>query len=179
MQAILYAILAGLCWGIGEIFTKAVINSGQAGPLAVVMVRALVTVPPAVLAYILAAHILKTELASTPGSPTTTPWWRAMDRIVWLKLILGSGLLAGFAGVFFFYLGLASPGGDISRIRPIAFSLAPASAVLLGWLMLGEAMTLRKAIAVVLILIGIIMLSGGHTNAKSTTPAATQPPDRR
>lgn len=101
-----------------------------------------------------------------------------MDRIVWLKLILGSGLLAGFAGVFFFYLGLASPGGDISRIRPIAFSLAPASAVLLGWLMLGEAMTLRKAIAVVFILIGIIMLSGGHGHTPPSVPA-TPPPEHR
>jgi uncharacterized membrane protein len=151
MRAVLFAVIAGLCWGVGEIFTKAALNSRQVGPMAVLLVRALVTVPPALLAYLGAAYVTRSETAS---------WWREMDGGVWARLVLGSGLMAGFAGVFFFYWGLASPGGDISRIRPIAFSLAPASAVVLGWLMLGEAMTMRKAAAVALILIGIVMLTG-------------------
>lgn len=157
MNAVVFAVLAGLCWGVGEIFTKAALNSRQIGPMAVLLVRALVTVPPALLAYLAASHLGRGE---TPG------WWREMDTSVWLKLIVGSGLMAGFAGVFFFYLGLAMPGGDISRLRPIAFSLAPASAVVLGWLVLGESMTARKAIAVALILAGIVLLTGGAHGAK-------------
>lgn len=150
MKAVVFAVIAGLCWGVGEIFTKSALNSGKVGPMAVLLVRALVTLPPAALAYYIAAHFMRAEPAT---------WWRDMGGSVWLKLVVGSGLMAGFAGVFFFYAGLAAPGGDISRIRPIAFSLAPASAVLLGWLALGEAMTVRKAIATALILIGIVMLS--------------------
>jgi uncharacterized membrane protein len=154
MTAIFLAILAGLCWGIGEIFTKSALNSRQIGPMAILLVRALVTLPPAAIAYYAAAHITRTE---------TSSWWRDMSPGIWLRLVVGSGLMAGFAGVFFFYLGLAAPGGDISRIRPIAFSLAPASAVILGWLLLGEEMTIRKAVAVTLIVAGIVMLSGkGH-----------------
>ena len=145
-------MIAGLCWGVGEIFTKSALNSRQIGPMAVLLVRALVTVPPAVLAYLAAAYFTRSE---------TSAWWREMDGAIWLKLLVGSGLMAGFAGVFFFYAGLSLPGGDISRLRPIAFSLAPLSAVILGWLALGEAMTVRKAVATVLIVTGIVMLTAG------------------
>jgi uncharacterized membrane protein len=155
INAVVFAVLAGLCWGVGEIFTKSALNSRQIGPMAVLLVRALVTLPPALLAYVAASHFGRGE---PPG------WWREMDSSVWLKLIVGSGLMAGFAGVFFFYVGLSMPGGDISRLRPIAFSLAPASAVVLGWLVLGEEMSVRKAVAVVLIVVGIVLLTGtGHS----------------
>ncbi len=161
MKAILFAILAGLCWGVGEIFTKSALNTQKVGPLTVLLVRTLATVPPTVVAYLVSMHLWKWE---KPGWVSDAGW------PVWLMLIGGSGLLAGFAGVFFFYMGLASPGGDISRIRPIAFALSPATAVLLGWLVLGEAMTVRKAISVTMIVIGIVMLAG-----EKHTP---EPPDR-
>lgn len=167
MHAVLCAIVAGLCWGVGEIFTKAVINSKQAGPMAVVLVRALVTIPPALIAFWVASSIWKSE---SPG------FIRELSAGNWAKLIVGSGLMAGFAGVFFFYLGLSLPGGDISRLRPIAFALAPASAVILGWLYLGEEMTVRKAIAVVLIVVGIVMLArSGHGKPGSVAKQGSRP----
>ena len=92
-----------------------------------------------------------------------------------LVTAIGSGLMAGFAGVFFFYAGLAAPGGDISRIRPIAFSLAPLSAVILGWLVLGEVMTVKKALATVLIVAGIVLLTGtSHAGGESSAPLAPE-----
>ena len=163
MKAILFAILAGLCWGVGEIYTKSALNTKQVGPMAAFMVRAIVTLPLAFAAYLLAARFWGHEVSG---------WWRDMSGGTWVKLILGSGVLAGFAGVFFFYTGLSMPGGDISRLRPIAFSLAPASAVILGWLVLGESMTLRKAAAVALIVVGIVMLSGPERGGKGETVAA-------
>lgn len=170
MKPILFAILAGLCWGVGEIFTKAALNTKHVGPMGAVLVRAAVTLPLAIAACAWAMKSWNTEPAH---------WWRDMPTTVWLKLLLGSGLLAGFAGVFFFYAGLAMPGGDISKLRPIAFSLAPASAVVLGWLMLGEEMTVKKALAVVLIVVGIVLLSGKSkrpdtaANTSATSPTAT------
>ncbi|MBI1190913.1 MAG: EamA family transporter [Tepidisphaera sp.] len=152
-RAILFACLAGLCWGVGEIGTKFALNTRQVGPLTASFIRAAVTLLPALIACLLATRVWKTE----------PPQWWTMSPRTWLNLVIGSGLLAGFAGVFFFYLGLGSPGGDISRLRPIAFALAPATAVLLGWLVLGEPMTLRKALACTLIVIGIVLLAGeGH-----------------
>jgi len=148
---IICAILAGLCWGVGEIFTKSAINSREIGPLGALLVRAAVTLPLAAIGFLVARRMLGTE-------PQTG--WAQIGGTTWLKLLLGSGLLAGFAGVFFFYLGLSLQGGDISILRPIAFALAPATAVLLGWWFLGEGITARKAIAVVLIITGIVMLAG-------------------
>ena len=49
--------------------------------------------------------------------------------------------------------------GPISKVKPVAFTLAPAVAVLLGWLLLGEAMTVRKAAAVALIVGGVVLLT--------------------
>lgn len=161
MKPILFAILAGLCWGVGEIFTKSALNSKEVGPLSAFLVRALVTLPLAIAAYLLAARGI-----GFTHEPTN--WFRTAGSATWLKLLLGSGLLAGFAGVYFFYSGLSMKGGDISILRPIAFSLAPASAVLLGWLMLGESMTLRKAAAVILIITGIILLSSPEKRPRET-----------
>lgn len=155
-MAIVCAILAGLCWGVGEIFTKAAINTGQIGPLGAVLLRAAVTLPLALVGFWVAQVLLQTEPAT---------FWKHMTVRTWLMVVIGSGVLAGFAGVFFFYVGLALPGGDISRLRPVAFALAPATAVLLGWWFLGEEMTVKKAVAVVLIVVGIAMLAGGSRHA--------------
>ncbi len=166
--AILCAILAGLCWGVGEIFTKSAINTGEVGPLGAVLLRAAVTLPLAALGFVAAYWVLKTE---------SQPFWSTMRTGTWVKVIVGSGVLAGFAGVFFFYLGLSLPGGDISKLRPIAFALAPATAVFLGWWFLGEPMTVRKGIAVALIVTGIVMLAGDKAAHAATERAPSQAAD--
>lgn len=187
MLAILCAILAGLCWGVGEIFTKSAINTREIGPLGTAFLRAAVTLPLAAIGFWVAHAVLKTE---------PMRWWSAggevggvgggggaMRTSTWLKIIIGSGVLAGFGGVFFFYLGLSFPGGDISLLRPIAFGLAPATAVLLGWWFLGEGMTMQKGLAVVLIVVGIGLLAGGGKreradvggHAPSTAAPASSP----
>jgi len=164
--AILCAIAAGLCWGVGEIFTKSAINTREIGPLGTVLIRAAVTLPLALAGFLVAYKLMQTE---------TQPWWSTMSAATWLKLIVGSGLLAGFGGVFFFYYGLSLPGGDISVLRPIAFALAPATAVLLGWWFLGEGMTAKKAVAVALIVAGIMLLA---SESKLGTPKQTAAADR-
>ena len=157
MKAVLFAILAGLCWGVGEMFTKSVLHSEKVGPMTVVFVRALVGLPPAIAVYLVAYYWLR------DGEPRQ--WWTAGSPLM-LKLVLGSAFLAGFGGVFFFYLGLAN--GPITTVKPIAFTLAPAVAVLLGWLLLREPMNAPKAIGVVLVLTGIILIAGFGSSAPTT-----------
>ena len=55
---------------------------------------------------------------------------------------------------------------DISKIKPIAFTVAPAIAVLLGWLLLHEPMSWRRALAVGLILAGVVLLTGDKPAAR-------------
>ena len=55
---------------------------------------------------------------------------------------------------------------DISKIKPIAFTIAPAAAVILGKFVLGEEVTTRKWIAVAMILLGVALL----TSTKNARP---------
>jgi uncharacterized membrane protein len=148
MNAILLAVAAGLCWGVGELVTKSVLHTRQVGPITAITIRSTVALPVLWAAYYVAMHVAKSE---------PPRWWQA-DRATLLKLIFGSGLVAGAAAMICFYAALSL--GEISKIKPIAFTLAPATAVLLGWLILHEPMTARKALAVTLILAGVILLTG-------------------
>ncbi len=147
MRAIVFALLAGLCWGVGELFTKSVLHTGRIGPLTAIALRSTVALPLLWLAYFIAVHQAKVE---------PRDWFRA-DWPTLLKLCLGSGIAAGAAGMIFFYASLHL--GEISRVKPIAFTVAPTVAVVLGMLVLGEEMTLRKMIAVALVVAGVVMLS--------------------
>lgn len=149
MNAILLAIGAGLCWGVGELFTKSVLHTGKVGPITAIAVRSTVALPVLWLAYFLFVHLRGTEPRdwTSAGAPTL------------LKLTLGSGLVAGALAMLCFYGALSL--GEASRIKPIAFALAPALAVLLGWLVLHEPMSARKGVAIVLIVVGVVLLSTG------------------
>ncbi len=151
MHPILLAVLAGLCWGIGELFTKSVLHTKQVGPMTAIMVRTAVALPVLILAWTAARYWL--------GAPKEQPSLLDADRAVVLKLICGSGLVAGALAMVFFYWALSI--GEISRIKPVAFAVAPATAVVLGSVVLGEAMDVRKGLGVALILCGVIVLTGG------------------
>ena len=127
------------------------------------VIRALVALPVIVLAWWL--------MLKGVGGLAPEPSIGQMDTASWIKVIVGSGLLAGAIGIIFFYVALSV--GDLSVVKPIAFALAPLVAVLLGWLVLGEAMDLRKAVAVVLIIAGVVLLSVQPATTDST-PASTQ-----
>lgn len=149
MNGILLAVLAGLCWGIGEVFTKSVLHTGKIGPLTAIAVRSTIALPVLWIAYAAAVHWAKAEPRG----------WMKSDWPTLLKLICGSGLIAGAGGMICFYAALNL--GEISRIKPIAFSVAPATAVLLGWLVLHEQITLTKIAGVLMILAGVVLLTGG------------------
>lgn len=152
--AIIFGVLAGVAWGMGELCTKLVLKSGQVGPISAIMVRTLVALPILVLAWFAATRGLLEPIGVHAAREPA--WWRA-DTKTMLLLIFGSGLSAGALGVGFFYLGIAV--GDLSKVKPIAFSLAPAIAVLLAWLILGEAMSVRKIASVAMILAGVVLLT--------------------
>jgi len=159
MKPILLAIAAGLCWGIGEACTRSVLHEGRVGPMTALVIRALVALPVIVLAWWL--------MLKGVGGLHPEPSIREMDAASWIKVIVGSGLLAGAIGIIFFYVALSV--GDLSVVKPIAFALAPLVAVLLGWLVLGESMDLRKTVAVVLIVAGVVLLS--MQPSTTSTPA--------
>jgi len=152
MNAILLSIGAGLCWGVGELFTRSALHSKQIGPLGAISIRSTIALPLLWLAYLLATRGMGVEKSG---------WLRSAESATFAKLILGSGVIAGALGMICFYSALNL--AEASRVKPIAFSVAPATAVVLGWLVLHESMTWQKALGVLLILTGVVMLTGGGT----------------
>ncbi len=151
---IVMAIGAGVCWGIGEVTTKLVLKSGQVGPISAVAVRTLVALPLVWGAWLLLA---RQGFAAGPLSLSAEPAWTRADGSTLIKLVLGAGVCAGAVALILFYGSLKL--ADVSVVKPIAFTIAPATAVLLGWLVLGEAMSVRKLLAVALILGGVALLA--------------------
>jgi uncharacterized membrane protein len=146
MKAILLAVSAGLCWGVGEVATKSVLHAGRVGPLTALAVRSTIALP---LLWCVAAWLLARK--AEPGD------WTSAGGGDWAKLVLGSGLAAGFGGMACFYLALHA--GEVSRVKPIAFTVAPACGVLLGWLVLGEPLGARKLVGVGLVLGGLLLIA--------------------
>ena len=151
MKAILFAVLAGLCWGVGEVFTRSVLHTKQIGPITAIALRSTVAIP--VLWGVWAWWV-----ASRGAEPLA--FWRADSAVLW-KLALGSGLAAGAGGMLFFYLALSF--GEVGRVKPIAFALAPAVGAGLGVLFLGEALSLRKLVGIALVLAGVVVIATGGT----------------
>jgi uncharacterized membrane protein len=165
MKPIVLAVLAGLCWGIGEVFTRSVLHSKEIGPFAAVAVRSTVALPVIWLAYYIAMNVVKSPME-------VQGWLGGASTATWLKLLIGSGLIAGAAAMIFFYAALSM--GEVSRIKPVAFALAPATAVILGWLALGESLTFRKIIAIGLIVAGVVLLTGKAKSPAGVTEDAGQ-----
>lgn len=147
MKAVVFALLAGLCWGIGELFTKSVLHTGKIGPITAIAVRSTVALPVLWLAYYLAVHVNRAEPRE----------WMRVETPVLLKLILGSGLVAGALGMIFFYSAISL--GEVSKVKPIAFTVAPATAVMLGMIVLQEEVTWQKMLAVCLVLAGVVLFT--------------------
>lgn len=151
MTAALLAVAAGLCWGIGEVATKSALHSGRVGPLTAIAFRSTVALPVLWAAWWAAGR-------GALGLPVEAAAWRQPDAATVWKLVLGSGLVAGAGGMAFFYAALAF--GEVSRVKPIAFTMAPAVGVLLAWALLGEPLGPRKLLAIGLIIAGVILLTG-------------------
>ena len=83
----------------------------------------------------------------------------------WLLLLGGSGVIAGAMAMIAFYISISM--GEVSKMKPIAFSVAPATAVILGAAFIHEPLTVRKVVAVAIILTGVVLLSTGGANAPS------------
>lgn len=147
MAAYLLAVLAGVFWGVGELFTKAVLHTGKIGPITAAAVRTTVALPLLWGAYLLAQRAFRGEPAGWTGAGTPTL----------LKLALGSGVLAGGLAMICFYSALSM--GEVSRVKPIAFCIAPATAAALASIFLGEPMTAKKAAGLACVLAGVVLLT--------------------
>jgi uncharacterized membrane protein len=162
MQAILFAVVAGLCWGIGEVCAKAVLHTHKVGPFFAVALRTTLALPIIWGAYLVARRLAP----ETAGKGLTLQGEQALTLKEWALLVGGSGVIAGAIAMIAFYISISM--GEVSKMKPIAFTIAPATAVLLGILFLGEAMSMRKIVGVIIVLAGVLVIA----SASNPTPAS-------
>lgn len=164
-MGVLFAVLAGLCWGIGEVCARGVLHGGKIGPFMAVAIRSSVALPLIWMAFAAAHRVAPNASGKGLGALTVKEW---------VLLLVGSGVVAGAAAMICFYISISL--GEVSKMKPIAFTVAPVAAVILGAMFLGEALTVRKVVAVCLVLSGVVLLaSSGHTKAHAQSPAPTTP----
>lgn len=166
--ATILAVLAGLGWGVGEVCTKAVLHTGKMTPFMALAARATIALPMVWAAWWIATAMAAEESARRAGAAGP------MGMREWLLLVLGSGIAAGALAPIAFYSALNI--GDISKVKPIAFAVAPAAGVLLGWLFLREGMNIQKALGVALVLAGVVVIGTAGGRAHATQPAAAADP---
>ena len=155
MQAIIFAVMAGLCWGIGEVCAKAVLHTHKVGPFFAVALRTTLALPIIWCAYLIARKLAP----QTAGKGLSLTGEDALTAKQWVLLLGGSGFVAGALAMIAFYISISL--GEVSKMKPIAFTIAPAAAVILGAAFLGEALTLRKVLGVSIVLIGVLVLATG------------------
>lgn len=155
MQALIFAVVAGLCWGIGEVCAKAVLHTHKVGPFFAVALRTTIALP-----IIWGAYLVARRLAPDgAGKGLALRGEDALTLKQWLLLLGGSGVVAGALAMIAFYISISL--GEVSKMKPVAFTIAPAAAVVLGAVFLGEALTVRKVIGVVIVLLGVLVIASG------------------
>src|SRR5215213_1346057 len=87
--------------------------------------------------------------------PFAVVWWRA-DASVW-PYALASTLLEI---VYVVALALAYRGGEVSFVYPLTRGLAPVLALVLGALVLGDAVSATAAVGVLLVAFGVVLVRG-------------------
>lgn len=161
-MGVLFAVLAGLCWGVGEVCARSVLHGGRIGPFMAVAIRSSVALPLIWMAFAAAHRVAPAAAGRGLGDLSTREW---------LLLVLGSGVVAGAAAMICFYISISL--GEVSKMKPIAFTVAPVTAVLLGAMFLGESLSVRKMFAVALVVGGVLLLATAApgTHEQQETPA--------
>lgn len=140
----MFAILAGVAWGIGGYFEKSGLR--------------LLGLPPIV------GITLRTAIALAVLGAISVPAWRAVDTSnvqAWLMIIIGGGVVAGSLGMWSFYSSL-SMSENLGVTLAIAFACSPIAGTLVGLVRGDQPVNLQSGIGLVTIVAGIILLQLSH-----------------
>jgi len=137
MTAFLWALLTACIWGVVPLMEK--IGLRATPPTVGVVVRSFGVI----------AGLVLFGWALAP--------WPALRTLPWPSILLlaGGGFLASFVGQLAFYQALKS--GAVSQMTPVAGAY-PLVAALLGWWVLREPLTASRALGVVCVVVGVVLL---------------------
>lgn len=147
---LLFAVLAGLAWGIGGYFEKAGLRD--------------LGIPP------IAGIALRTAIALVLLGLLSIPAWKAVANPAnvraWVMIVVGGGIVAGSLGMWAFYSALAT-GENLGVTLAIAFAMAPVAGTAMGLVHRTQPMDPRIALGLLLVIAGIVLIQLSHRPAAS------------
>jgi len=148
-QYILYAIIAGVAWGIGGYFEKAGLRAMGIPPIAGITLRT-------------AVAVIVLGLISIPA-------WKSIaspsDTQAWMMIVIGGGIVAGSLGMWSFYTAL-STSENLGVTLALAFACSPLAGTVFGLIRGDQHIDVRIGLGLTAIIIGIVLLQLSHQPAK-------------
>lgn len=147
---VLFAILAGVAWGLGGYFEKAGLRA--------------MGIPP------IAGITLRTAVALVILGLLSIPAWKSIanpsDLKAWMMIIVGGGFIAGSLGMWSFYSSL-SLSENLGVTLALAFACSPLTGTIVGLLRGDQHIDVRLALGLIAIIAGIVLVQLSHSPART------------
>lgn len=141
----LYAIMAGVAWGVGGYFEKVGLQQMRM---------------PAILGI-----TIRTLVALVILGLVSLPTWRSVGGQTgakyWVMIIVGGGLIAGSLGMWSFYSALARS-ENLGITLATAFALSPVAGTVVGLVRRDQQMDLKIAVGLAAVIIGLVILQAAQ-----------------
>lgn len=148
-SSILFAVLAGVAWGVGGYFEKAGLRSLGLPPIAGITLRTFVA-------------LIILGLLSLPA-------WKhvghSSNMNAWLMIIIGGGIVAGSLGMWSFYSSL-SLSENLGITLAVAFACSPLAGTCLGLIRGDQPFNPKIALGIMAIVTGIVLIQLSHSPTK-------------
>jgi len=145
---IIYAVLAGVAWGLGGFFEKTGLQALKLPAIAGITLRTLI-----------ALVILGT---------LSIPAWKQIenpDNIkAWLMVAIGGGVIAGSLGMWSFYSSLSLT-ENLGVTLAIAFAFSPIAGTVTGLIAGTQKIDLKIGLGLMAIVFGIVLIQLAHRPA--------------
>lgn len=141
----LFAIAAGVLWGLGGYFEKAGLRALGIAPIAGITLRT-------------AVALVVLGVISIPAWKTFTP---PQDMSAWAMIIVGGGIIAGSLGMWSFYSSLATT-ENLGVTLAIAFAMSPVTGTLIGLFKGTQEIDVKTGLGMFAIVVGIVLIQLAH-----------------
>ena len=142
---LLYAILAGVTWGLGGFFEKTGLRGLGLPPIAGITVR--------------------TTIALIILGLLSIPAWKHIENPsnirAWLMVAIGGGIIAGSLGMWSFYSALSLT-ENLGVTLAIAFAFSPIAGTVTGLIHGSQKIDVKTGLGLAAIIIGIVLIQLAH-----------------
>ncbi|MDH4068917.1 MAG: DMT family transporter [Ignavibacteria bacterium] len=147
---LVYAVLAGVAWGVGGYFEKLGLRELSMPPIIGIALRT------AVALLVLGLISIPAWKGFAAPAGTTSAWW---------MIVIGGGIVAGSLGMWSFYTSL-SLSENLGVTLAVAFALAPVAGTVIGFFRGDQPADLRTMLGLIAIVGGIVLVQLGRDTAR-------------